>query len=121
MKIGIDLDNTITEFPDFFRVFCRAMRNTGCEVTVITNREPGTESEVAHELKSHGIEYDRINITDNKPKYIMEQGITVFIDDTDEYMIDLPESVFCLKPREPGNFDFEEKKWIYGQATGYQI
>jgi hypothetical protein len=121
MKIALDLDNTISCFPRFFRMFCRAMQKEGCRIHIVTNRPKGTEAEVIGELDASGISYDGVKITADKAEYIHEQEIEVFFDDTDEYFIDLPESVAVFKPREPGNFDFEQKKWIYGPRTGRSI
>ena len=118
MKIAIDLDNTITGFPEFFSVFSRAMRREGCRIHIVTNRPKGTEAEVIDELDECGVLYDAVKITADKAKYIQDQGINVFFDDKDEYFTGLPESVAVFKPRELGNFDFERGKWIYGQGTG---
>ena len=118
MKIAIDLDNTITEFPEFFSIFSRAMRREGCRVHIVTNRPEGTENEIVNELNEYRISYDEIQITADKAAYIQDQQIDIFFDDTDEYFIDLPESVAVFKPREPGNFDFDQQKWVYGPRTG---
>ena len=120
MKIAIDLDNTITEYPEFFRVLCNLFCN-GHEVFIITNRDPNSAAEVKAELAGLGITYHRLIITAQKATAIMEHGITVFFDDTDEYFLELPPEVCVLKVREPGNFDFDRKRWIYGDQTGYRI
>ena len=112
MKIGIDLDNTITAYPEFFTLFTQAVKQIGCQIHIITNREQGTENNISDELKTLRIVFDVIKITGNKSKYIIEQGISVFCDDTDEYFLELPETVAVLKIREAGNFDFERGKWI---------
>jgi hypothetical protein len=121
MKIAIDLDNTITEFPKFFSLFSRAIRKEGCQVHIVTNREEGTEKDVVQELQDYGILYDVVKITEDKAKYIHEQGIEVFFDDTDENFLDIPDTVAVFKPREPGNFDFGMKKWVYDGKTGHRI
>ena len=61
LKIGVDLDGTISEYPEFFRLFTRAMAEAGCEVYIITDRTPGTETEVRSELQKYGIAYHVIN------------------------------------------------------------
>ena len=43
LKIGIDLDNTITHRPDFFAAMTQAMRDA--EIHVITDRDPSSSSE----------------------------------------------------------------------------
>ena len=112
LRIGIDLDNTITAFPIFFKTFSAAMKYMGCKIYIITNREPGTEDNIINELNELGIIYDVIKITPYKSQYIMKQGINVYIDDTDEYFVDLPENICVFKIREPGNFDYKSRKWI---------
>ena len=120
MKIAVDYDNTITEYPDFFRVFC-SLFSASHEVFIITNRDPDSTAAVEAELNGLGITYHQLIITADKATAIMEHGITVFFDDTDEYFLNLPPEVCVLKVREPGNFDFDLKRWIYGDKTGYRI
>jgi hypothetical protein len=121
MKIAIDMDNTITAYPKFFAAFTRAMQKGGCEIHVVTNCQPGSHDNVAHRLAALSVSYDHIEITADKAGYIMNEGITVFFDDTDEYFLSLPETVAVFKPREPGNFDFGSRKWVYGRHTGMSI
>ena len=118
MKIAVDLDATISAYPEFFELFTKAMSEAGCRIYVITDRVPGTEKQVAQELRNYGITYDQIHITANKTEYIMQEGISVLFDDKDEYFLDLPESVAVFKVREHYNFDFTEKKWLYSDRTG---
>ena len=47
MKIGVDLDATITAYPEFFSVLTKAMAQAGHEIHIITNRPTGTEEFVA--------------------------------------------------------------------------
>ncbi len=96
-----------------------AMRNVA-EIHIITNREqtPENEAGIRKELDELGIRYHRLVVTDKKADYILKNGITVFFDDTDEYFLNLPESVTVFKIREPCNFDFENHKWLYNNKTG---
>lgn len=115
MKIAVDLDGTISEYPDFFKIFTKGMAEAGCKIYVITNRMPGTENEVAEELNSYGITYHVIKITAEKPDYILNEGISVLFDDREEFFIDLPEEVAVFKVRQKYNFDFVEKWWRAGE------
>jgi len=128
LKIGIDIDNTINVNAQtilFFKLITQALsgNKNEVEIHIITNRDPREHSrlETIAELEEYNIDYDKLAITANKHDYIMDNGINVFIDDTDEYYIDLPESVIVFKIREPGNFDFVHKKWVYGNKTGINI
>jgi uncharacterized HAD superfamily protein len=123
MKIGIDLDDCITYSPQFFYLFTNAMKSVA-EIHIITNREqsPGSEANTKDELQTLGIHYNHLKITGQKAKYIMENDIRVFFDDTDENLLELPESVTVFKIRESLNFDFEEHhKWVYSNKTGINI
>jgi hypothetical protein len=112
MKIAVDLDGTISEYPEFFKLFTKAMSQAGCKIYVVTDRPTGTEEQVSEQLQSYGITYDIIKITRQKSRYIVDEGITVLFDDVDEYFRDLPAEVAVFKIRQKYNFDFTKKKWI---------
>lgn len=125
MKIGIDLDNTINENSttiSFFSFITNAMKGKW-EIFIITNRDSHYREQTKTELAELGIYYDHLVITAEKANFIVENGISVYMDDTDEYFLELPESVVVFKIREAGNFDFTEgmHKWIYGDKTGVNI
>ena len=119
LKIGIDLDDCITYCPFFFKTLTDAMQSVA-EIHIITNREqtPENEAVIRKELDELGIFYHHLVVTGKKAEYILEKGITVLFDDTDEYFLSLPESVKVFKMREPWNFDFENHKWLYNDKTG---
>jgi ribonucleotide monophosphatase NagD (HAD superfamily) len=112
IKIAVDLDGTISEYPQFFTLLTKAMSQAGCKIYVVTDRPPETEEQVSEQLQSYGITYDIIKITSQKSRYILKEGITVLFDDVDEYFLDLPAEVAVFKIRQKYNFDFAEKKWI---------
>ena len=123
MKIGIDLDNTINaseESIEFFSILTNLLI-VEHKIYIITAREPGTEQEIAEELDHFGIEYSEIVITDKKAEYIREQGISIFFEDTDEFLLTIPSSVVVFKLRESGNFDFSKKKWITSRKNSILI
>lgn len=62
MNIGIDLDDTISEAPEFFAVLSAAFLARGHAVHVVTYREPGTESSVASELREHGVPFTALQL-----------------------------------------------------------
>jgi hypothetical protein len=112
IKIAVDLDGTISEYPEFFKLFTKAMSQAGCQIYILTDRPPGTEDEVADQLRDYGITYQTIKITGHKSRYILKQGISVLFDDVDHYFLDLPAKVAVFKIRQKYNFDFAKKKWI---------
>jgi len=111
LKIGVDLDGTISEYPEFFKLFTKVMSEAGCKIYIISDRRPGSKNEVAGELKKYGITYDVIKITGEKAKYILKEGIDVLYDDVDEYFLELPKEVAVFKIRQKYNFDFRRKRW----------
>ena len=123
MRIGIDLDNCITANStsvEFFRTLTKALISDN-DISIITNRDPHTMEETEEELSVLGIRFNKIVLTGDKAGYIREKGIQVYVDDTDENLLNLPENVLVFKIREPGNFDFPEKKWIGSKKTTKMI
>jgi len=112
VRIGIDLDDTITNAPKFFSLMTTAMKAVA-EIHIITNREQTDASRLntENELREIGIAYHHLAITGEKIEYIKQHGIEVFFDDMDENMVGLPASVTVFKIREEWNFDFDEMKW----------
>ena len=123
LKLGIDLDNTINEndiTKSFFKIMTQHMWKSGeVEIHIITNREQTDESRknTIHELEQYGIHFDFLEITPNKHDYILDKGINVYFDDTDEMYQYLPESVTVFKIREGGNFDFDTGRWLGSSLT----
>ncbi len=123
MKIGIDLDFTINwnkNTISFFSMLTHALKEKA-EIFIITNRGEYNRDMTIKELDALKIYYDHLIITDKKADFIINEGITIFFDDTDEYFLTLPDTVCVFKIREPGNFDFEDHKWLYGKQTGKLI
>lgn len=111
MKIGIDLDGTISEYPEFFALFSRAMSDAGCTIYVITDRPVGSEKSVKQELEQYGITYDSLKITSDKAGFIEDNGIEVLFDDMDRYLRHLSSEVAVFKIRQKYNFDFDRMLW----------
>ena len=112
MNIGIDLDATITAYPEFFSFFSDAMHDKGHTIYIITDRPPEALAEIMDLLEQYDIVYDHIEITEDKASFITEEGIEVLFDDMDRYFVDLPESVAVFKVRQHYNFDFHNHKWL---------
>ena len=111
LRIGVDLDGTISEYPQFFKLFTKVMAEAGCRIYVITDRMQGTEQSVEDELAEYGITYDVLKVTSNKAAYILNEGIDVLFDDMDRYFLELPEEVAVFKVRQKYNFDFGRMRW----------
>jgi hypothetical protein len=120
MKIAIDLDHTITadrNSVEFFRIITHLLiPENEYRVVILTNREPGTEQEVADELDYLGIEYSEIVITSQKAQYIRENKITIFFENEDFYFKELKlNETVVFKIREEGNW--EKGRWIGSKKT----
>ena len=121
LKIGIDLDDTITasiESINFFSLITNLLKEKA-DIYIITNRID--EKPPKKILEDFNIHYDYLILTGKKTEYIIENKINIYFDDTDEYFLELPESITVFKIRESGNFDFNEHKWIYDKRTGIDI
>ena len=86
-KIAIDLDNTITaskQSIEFFEILTHLLiPDPEYRIVILTNREPGTEQEVAIELDYLGIEYSEIVITADKADYIRDNKISIYFENED--------------------------------------
>jgi hypothetical protein len=120
IKIAIDLDGTINGSALSIKFFSMLTNLLSPEhITILTNREPGTEKEIAEELNKLGTSFSSIVITADKTDYIMKNDIEVFFENEDEQFLSLPDTVLVLKIREDGNFDFSDKggRWVGSRKT----
>lgn len=115
--LGIDLDGTIDEAPEFYKILSKVWPGI---VVIITCR---SDKEKAHrDAKSFGVHYDRletVRLLEDKAALIREIGVNVYIDDQDECLSNIPADVTVLKMRNPGNFD--SGYWLYSDRTGTKI
>lgn len=118
-SLGLDLDGTITESPMFFHILSNSWPG---KVYVITYRDdlPG----IKEELRKCNVKYTDIimvNSFEQKAVEIERLGISVFFDDMDEVLQHVAPGVTVMKVRNEGNFDFDEKRWLYSRHTGKAI
>lgn len=119
MKIAIDLDNTITASKssvEFFRILTAALISEH-QIIIISNREESDRGTTEEELDVLGIRYNKVVLTHNKAEYILKNGVEILFEDTDEYFLELPESVTVFKIREDGNFNYNTHKWFGSSKT----
>jgi len=119
IKVGIDLDNCITadqNSKEFFRVICHLL-HPEYEIHVISNRAETDRQDTIKELEELKVQYSHLELTSQKEKYILKNGINILFEDTDEYFLEIPESVTVFKIREEGNFSFSAGKWIGSKKT----
>ena len=123
MNIGIDIDFTITfseESAAFFSLITNLLKGNA-KIFIITNRGTDNKEKTEKELSELNIYYDELVITAKKAEYIIENDVSVYFEDTDEYFLNLPPEITVFKIREYGNFDFIHHKWIYDKKSGYNI
>ena len=113
LHLGLDIDGTITEQPEFFRNFSKSWPG---RVSIISYRSD--ESKAIELLRELDIYYDDIYLVKSldKSDMIIKLGVNVYVDDQDECILNIPENVTVLKVRNGGNF--QNKKWIYSDQTG---
>ena len=117
--LGLDLDGTIDEAPEFFRTLSKVWPG---EVFVITYRNDRAKAE--QDVAKFGIQCDEVILVssfDGKAEVIANRGISIYFDDQDEMLLNIPENVTVLKIRNGGNYDYEERKWLYSEETGRMI
>jgi len=99
MKVGLDIDGTITAMPWLFRVLSRGLRAEGHEVYVITFRSPSFKEETEEMLQAMGVVYDKIfygqQIVDPewKGKIAQEVGLDVMFEDDVSVLAQMPATV----------------------------
>ena len=69
MNIGLDIDGTISESPQFFALLSAVLKAAGHKVHIITYRDPSPQSveETKRELADWKIAYDELHLPNNDP------------------------------------------------------
>ena len=118
-NLGLDLDGVIEENPQFFGMLSHVWPG---KVYVITYRDD--HAKAVSDLFHFGIHYDDVILVNSfaeKADVIARLQINVYIDDQDEVLMHVPETVTVLKVRNGGNFDSKDRKWLYSLKTGRQV
>jgi hypothetical protein len=117
--LGLDLDGVIDESANFFSVLSQVWPG---EVYVITYRDD--RAKVLADLERHGIKCTDAILVDSfadKAVAIARLGIGVYVDDQDEVLMHVPETVTVLKLRNGGNYDYAARQWLYSAQTGRPV
>lgn len=118
--IAVTLDDAIDDHPKFFRLMTKAL-GLYADIHVIASERVGSREAVEAELRSKGIEFHSIALTDSISSYVRRHGVDVLIDNKDENIIGIGESVLVLKVRDAENFCFKNKHWLYSENTGEEV
>ncbi len=96
MKIAFDVDDVITESPEFYAVITQSLMNSGHQVFIVTDFDEYFREQRVKELQRYGIEYTELIITSEKLQYCKDNGIQFAIDDDPSYYPDCFKSPISL-------------------------
>jgi hypothetical protein len=114
--LGLDLDGVLDESPIFFRILTAVWPG---KVIIITFRSDRAKAEA--DLETLGICYDELVLVESfgqKAEVIVEKGILVYFDDQPEMLKNIPPTVTVMLVRNPGNFDINDRRWMFSNQTG---
>jgi len=114
--IGIDIDGTITAYPDFFSRLSHVWPGDVYVITYRYNKECSIET-----CKEHNIRYTDVVLAksrNDKCRIVKELGIIAFYDDMPEAMLECNKNVACFLVRDTHNFDYEHKQFLFSELTG---
>lgn len=111
-KVGIDIDFTITEMPEFFALLTASLLKNGSEVHVISYRED--EKETIQELKQLNIKYTQLHLPRGdqemvswKSNLAAELDLDLMIEDSPEVLAAMPLKTKRLWLCDPEVFDLD--------------
>ncbi len=117
--IGLDLDGTIDEAPDFFGLLARYWPG---KVYIVTYRSDRAKAEA--DLARFGIRYDELILVssfDAKAAILVEKEISVYFDDQPEMLKNVPPTINVMLVRNEGNFHFGDRLWMFSKHTGRMV
>lgn len=91
-------------------------------VIIISYRSDYAKAEA--DLERLGIRYNELVLVDSfdaKADVIAEKEIGVYFDDQPEMLKNIPEGVHVFLYRNGGNFDFDERLWLFSDRTAKLI
>lgn len=115
-SLGIDIDGCVDECPIFFQILTNKWPG---KVFIISYRDDRAKAEAV--LAKYSIRYDELILVDSleaKAEVIKREGILIFFDDQPECLKDVDSMRNVFLCRNGGNFDFEDKKWMFSDKTG---
>ena len=115
--LGLDLDGTIDETPEFFSMLSRVWPG---HVVIIACRLD--ERKARADADAFGVFYDElvtVERLEDKAAVIEKLGVDVYVDDQDECLRDIPLGVTVLKIRNERNFT--SGTWGYSSGRSQNI
>jgi hypothetical protein len=112
MKIGLDIDGTISENSAFFATLAKS---PDFEIYIITGRDQSDHKETLDELRRYDIQHKGVYYADNwedKGRLCKDLGVKIMFDDQDEYIHHIPLDILVMKPRNGGNWNEKKDTWL---------
>lgn len=118
--VCISFDEAVELNQQFFSVLTRSLFLVST-IYIVASAGYGSQEQLEGELQSQSIRFHVAAIASSKGAYFRRHNASVVIDNRDENIAGLPESVLVLKVRDIENYCFEEKKWLYSETTGIEV
>lgn len=118
-NLGLDLDGLLDEAHTFFTLLASIWPGN---VVVISYRNDYAKAEA--DLERLGIKYDELVLVDSfdaKADVIAEKNVGVYFDDQPEMLKNVPEGVHVFLYRNGGNYDFDDRLWLFSGRTARLI
>ena len=115
LHLGLDLDGLLDEATGFFTALTSIWPG---RVVIISYRNDYAKAEA--DLARLNITYDELILVDSfdaKADVIVEKKIRVYFDDQPEMIKNIAEGVHVMLYRNGGNFDFEDRLWMFSDRT----
>lgn len=117
--LGLDIDGVITDAPEFFSAWSHSWPG---RVVVITFRQ---DRETAiRDLNEMKIRYDQLHLVgrfEQKAEVIQNEQVDLFVDDQPEILKHIGQETCVLLFRNEGNYDFDERRWMFSSETGRMV
>lgn len=114
--IGLDLDGTIDQAPQFFSHLSKCWQG---EVHIITYRSD--RQGVVRDLERYGVQSTHIHLVESfeeKAKIAEQFQILMMFDDMPEVLKSFNVTQNVCLIRNEGNYDFESGRWMLSRKTG---
>jgi hypothetical protein len=125
MNVAFDLHGVVTYAPEFFSKLSHAWREMELGKIYVITGLVHSRQQTIEDCAKHNIVYDDIiqskQDTDDptdRGRLLQQYNISVMFDDKSEQSVHFPPECLTLHVRQPGNFDFVNKKWLYDRIYG---
>jgi hypothetical protein len=112
MKIGLDLDDTLANIPEFFKIVCAALFAAGHEIHIFAYRDENRRAETEQELSEQKVPFTELHLPAEedemapwKARVAGRLELDLMIDDSPEVLAHTPRKVKRLWLCDPEIFD----------------